>query len=304
MKVVSYLAGVPSPHKSPHKTEVLSRFIAGVKQNKKDIGIVHHGKDLVSCDVGVIQGWVHAGSPNSFHLNLRKQVAQNVRNNHTIIVDSNLFNYDVGKFHPAHYSRYSMDGVFPTTGKYFWDQVDPDRWKQISKDLNITLKDWRTNGDHILLACQRNGGWSMAGYNVVDWVERTVAEIRKYSDRPIIVRGHPGDKNANTYLTNNKSAWKISFNKKIKDDFKNAWAVITHNSSPGVAGAIEGIPVFVTDPNPRISQACEVANTDLSLIENPKIFERQQWVEKLSMCHWKFEELSNGSAWKHMRNYV
>lgn len=303
MKIVSYLSGVPSPQKTPHKIEVLKRFIDGVNKTG-DVGVAHSSKNLITCDVAVIQGWVHSNSPSTPHLNIRKQVSKNIHNKHTIIIDSNLFNYNVGKLHPAHYSRYSMDGVFPTTGNYFNESVDPKRWQQISKDLNISLKDWRTTGDHILLACQRNGGWSMGNYNVLDWVKNTVAEIRKYSDRPIIVRGHPGDKKANEYLSQPGADWTVSKNAKIVDDFKNAWATITYNSSPGVASAIEGIPVFVTDPNPQTSQAYDVANTKLSQIENPKLFERQSWLEKLSMCHWKFEELSNGSAWKHMRKYV
>jgi hypothetical protein len=303
MKVVSYLAGVPSPLKSPHKTEVLKRFVDGVTR-VGDVGIAHTGRDLLSCDVAAIQGWVHPGSPNTPHLNLRRQVSKNTQNRHTIIVDSNLFNYDVGKFHPAHYSRYSMDGVFPTTGNYFNDTVDPSRWKQISADLNLSLKDWRITGSHILLACQRDGGWSMDGFNVVDWIVTTVNELRKYTDRPIVVRGHPGDKNASRYLAQKGAKWTLSKNEKISQDFKDAWATITYNSSPGVASAIEGIPVFVTDPNPQVSQAHSVANIDLSQIENPKTFDRQQWVEKLCMSHWKFEELSNGSAWMHMRNYI
>jgi hypothetical protein len=143
----------------------------------------------------------------------------------------------------------------------------------------------------------------MNGYNVVDWIKNTVTEIRKYSDRPIIVRGHPGDKDAAKYLAQKNVDWSLSKREKIKQDFQNAWATITYNSSPGVASAIEGIPVFVTDPNPKISQACVVANTDLSQIENPKMFDRQQWLERLSMCHWKFEELSNGTAWAHMRQF-
>jgi hypothetical protein len=300
MKVVSYLAGVPSPLKSPHKTEVLRRFAEGV-QRTGDTGIAHSGNNLIQCDVGVIQGWVHAASPKSEHLMLRRNVSNNLQNRHTIIVDSNLFNYNVGKLHPAHYSRYSMDGVFPTTGNYFDDTVDSGRWQQICRDLNLSLKDWRTTGDYILLACQRDGGWSMAGYNVIDWVRSTIVEIRKYSDRPIVVRGHPGDRHAKTYLAQKNASWTISTNEKIVQDFKNAWATITYNSSPGVASAIEGIPVFVTDPTPTMSQAYSVANTDLSQIENPKIFERQQWIERLSMSHWKFDELSDGTAWTHMR---
>lgn len=303
LTVVSYLNGVPSPLKNPHKVEVLKKFTEGVKR-AGDNGISHLGNNLISCDVGVIQGWVHADSPNTPHLLLRKNVADNKKNRHTVIVDSNLFNYEVGKLYHHLYARFSLDGVFPTTGNYFSDIVDPNRWKKISKDLNLSLKDWRTNGNHILLACQRNGGWSMGGYDVVDWITSTVNEIRKYSDRPIVIRAHPGDKNAKRYLTKLKSNCIISTNEKIKQDFKNAWATITYNSSPGVASAIEGIPVFVTDPNPKVSQAAEVANIDISQIENPKYFERQNWIEKLSMCHWKYEEVGSGVAWDHMRKFL
>ena len=46
MKVVSYLGGVPSPHKSPHKTEVLRRFADGVNKHG-DTGIAHEGRELI-----------------------------------------------------------------------------------------------------------------------------------------------------------------------------------------------------------------------------------------------------------------
>lgn len=301
--VVGYLSGVPSPYKNPHKTEVIKRFVEGVNKTG-DRGIAHQGNNLIPADVGFIQGWVHSGSPHTSHLQLRRKVSSNNQNKHTIIVDSNLFNYNVGKLHPMHYSRYSMDGVFPTTGNYFWDNPDPDRWKQISRDLNLSLKDWKPDGEYILLCTQRNGGWSMKGLDVVTWITQTVAKIRQYTDRPIVVRGHPGDKKAKLYLNIKKARWKLSTNERIVQDFSKAKAVVTYNSSPGVAAAIEGVPVFVTDPNPKISQACDVANTDLSLIENPKTFDRQAWVERISMCHWKFEELSSGAAWSHIRSYV
>ena len=301
-KVVAYLAGVPSAHKSPHKIEVLQRFIAGVNA-AGDLGISHTGSNILPADVGVIQGWVHEGSPNSSHLLLRKNVAANKQNKHTIIVDSNLFNYK-DKNHPIHYSRYSMDGVFPTTGNYFWDNPDPRRWQQISRDLRIQLKDWRTNGNHILICTQRNGGWSMKGLNVTQWLEKTVDEIKKYSNRPIIVRGHPGDKTAATYLKSKPGRYTVSTNEHILQDFVNAWAVVTYNSTPGVAASIEGIPAFVTDSVPQTSQAYPVSNYTLSNIENPELKERKCWIEKLSMCHWKFEELSNGSAWEHIRKFL
>jgi len=302
-KVVAYLAGVPNPQKSPHKVEILKRFIDGVNAFG-DRGIAHTGRNIIDSDCAVIQGWVHAGSPPTPHLNVRKQAVEtNLRQGrHAIIADSNLFNYDVGKTHNMHYTRYSMDGVFPTTGNYFNDTVDPKRWTQIRKDLGIKVKDWRENGVHILICTQRNGGWSMDGLPVVDWLDKTIKELREYTDRPIVVRGHPGDKNAKKYLSQKK--YNVSFKPKLTQDFKNAWATITYNSSPGVASAIEGIPVFVTDPTPEISQAYPVANTDLSQIETPQTFERDEWLQKLAMSHWKKEELSSGEAWAHMRNYV
>jgi len=301
MKVVAYLSGVPSPKKNQNKVDVLRKFVNGVRMSG-DEGLLHTGFNNINADVGVIQGWVHAGSQQTPHLNLRKAVASNKFNKHTIIIDSNLFNFkpDIKNLH---YRRYSLNGVFPTTGYYFTNTVNPNRWKQISNDLNISLKDWRSKGDHILICCQRNGGWSMAGLDVVSWLRQIIIKLEKYTDRPIIVRGHPGDKNAIKYLQPNKY-YKISKHDLLTQDLNNAWATITYNSSPGVASAIEGIPLFVTDPTPKTSQAFEVANIDLSEIENPKIFDRQAWIEKLSMCHWKFDELDNGSAWKYMREHL
>ena len=76
------------------------------------------------------------------------------------------------------------------------------------------------------------------------------------------------------------------------------------NSSPAVASAIEGVPVFITDPIPERSQASLVANTDLSCIESPKTPERLGWVQQISMSHWNFEDLRNGVAWNYMRDYI
>lgn len=301
--VVGYASGIPNPHKNQHKVDILKRYIDGV-QKHGDKGILHYGNNIIDSDVNLIQGWVHAGSAASPHLVLRRRAHEiNInKGKHSFIADSNLFNYAVGKMHNMQYLRYSMDGVFPTTGNYFTNTVDPNRWNQIQKDLNISMKDWRPRGVHVLICTQRNGGWSMGGLSVVDWLTKTIKEVRKHTDRPIIVRGHPGDKHAPKYLKNKD--WQVSKAPSIIDDLRNAHCSITYNSSPSVASAIEGIPTFITDPTPQISQAYAVANTDLSNVENPLMFERTEWVQKLAMSHWNFNELSSGDAWAHMRDYV
>jgi len=251
--VASYLSVVPPSHKNTHKTEFLKRFALGVNR-VGDRGIVHIGTNIIDADVAIIQGWVHAGSPKTPHLMLRKNVFEHQKNRgkNSIIVDSNLFNYK-DKDHPIKYLRYGMNGVFPTTANYFSNNPDSRRWQQISNHLGITLKDWRKTGKHILICTQRNGGWSMKGLPVTDWLERTVDEIKKHTDRPIVVRGHPGDKDAANYLQTKPGRYRVSTNGSILEDFKDAWATITYNSSPGVASSIEGIPAFITDPTPEIS---------------------------------------------------
>ena len=303
MRAVCYIAGVPPSTKNSGKREILTRFADGVAL-LGDQAVKHTGFNIMPADVAVIQGWTHEQGKSAPHLTLRQQVidAQRSTGTRLLVIDSNLFNYKQ-KDHPANYLRYSFDGVFPTTGNYFDQIVDPARWQQISQDLDVPLQPWRTHGDHILICTQRQGGWSMKGLSVMSWLNQTVEQIRKYSNRPIRVRAHPGDKQAKTYLSQDPR-WTISTNPGLKDDLHNAWAVITYNSSPGVAGAIEGIPVFVTDPVPQNSQAHAVANTDLSQLETPKTFERQAWVERLAMSHWNFAELSNGRAWQHIRQFV
>lgn len=157
---------------------------------------------------------------------------------------------------------------------------------------------------------QRNGGWSMGGFDVQDWAVRTIEQIQKYTDRPIIVRAHPGDKDALNYLNPRLGRCKIkfgkrvtlSYNKDLVDDLQDCWAAVNYNSSPVVGSAIEGVPIFVTDPDR--SQCKEVANTNLSLIETPVMPDRQSWVERLAMFHWSFDELKSGECWTHMRKFI
>jgi len=304
LTAVAYYKGIPPNNKNIEKPAILDNFIAGVNA-VGDNGVKHNGMGAIPCDVALIQGFVHEHGKNAPHLALRRSAVemQKQNNKRSLIVDSNLFLYATPG-NPKHYLRYSFDGVFPTTGFYFDKNVDPTRWQQISQDLNIKLKPWRTEGNHILICLQRNGGWSMRGLDVMQWLNQTIATIRQFSGRPIVVRAHPGDKKAKAYLRISQPNVRISTKLNLLEDLRGAWATIVYNSSPAVASSIEGIPVFLTDPQPEHSQAYEVSNTDLSKIENPLLPERQGWIEKLSMCHWNFDELRSGKAWNFMRKYV
>lgn len=304
-----YHKSVPN-NKNQEKIDILRFFAQGARTiNDTVIDINNHVVE--DSDVAVIQGWVAPGQPPTPHGDLRSRVIkyQLKKSKHVIGVDSNLFLY-ANSANPHHYLRYSFDGIFPSTGNYCDSTVDPARWQSISHDLGITIKDYRTTGTHILLCVQRNRGWSMGTLDNQTWTLNTIKEIRKYSDRPIVVRLHPGDKETKRIIKAGGPLCQIKFdysvilsqNDNLADDLRNCWAVVNHNSSPVVGGAIEGYPIFVTDP--ANSQCREIANTDFSTMENPKLPDRQAWAERLSMFHWKFDELKSGQCWCHMRQFI
>lgn len=262
---------------------------------------------VIDSDVAVIQGWI-SDTVESSHLQLRQAVIQRQLGlgRSVITADSNVFLY-ANIENPLHYLRYSINGVFPNTGIYCNDQPDPGRWQQIQQDLAIGLQPYRSAGNHVLICLQRDGGWSMGSQSVVAWCETLIKTLRQYTNRPIVVRPHPGDRKAKQYLKPlisraNLLRFSVSTNDNLLDDLVDCWAVVGHNSSPAVAAAIQGYPVFVTDP--ERSQCRAVANHDLAAIENPLMPDRLSWVHRLAMSHWKFDELRSGAAWRHMRQYL
>ena len=310
MKVAVYLDCLPKKAQGDRKYEILTRFSRGVKAQGDEV-ISHLGSTLVPADVAMLVGYVHENSKNTAHLLLRKNVLdyQLKSKKRTLLADSNLFLY-ANTDNPHYYLRYSFDGVFPNTGIYFDDNPDSSRWLKISREMNIGLKDYRSTGNHILLCLQRNGGWSMGKFDVIDWTAQTIKELRKHTDRDIIIRPHPGDREAGRYLNPVNLIKKIGNLKNVRvsrepnflRDLKHCWAVVNYNSSPTVGAAIEGFPIFVTDSDR--SQCKDIAQTDLSKIENPLLPDRQAWVERLAMFHWSFAETESGEAWSHMRKYV
>jgi hypothetical protein len=301
---VAYYGGIPPNNNNPEKPLILDNFCQGVRAVGDSV-IQHRGMNPIPCDVALIQGFVHEHGKSAPHLQLRKNAIDLQKKNgkRSLIVDSNLFLYaDPGN--TKSYLRYSYDGVFPSTGFYFDKEIDHTRWEKLSTNLGISLKPYRTQGNHILICLQRNGGWSMRGLDVLAWLDITIRQIQSYSNRPIVVRAHPGDKKIRSILNIKYKNTLLSTEEKLVDDLQNAWATVVYNSSPSVASLIEGIPTFLTDPQPTYSQTFGVANINLNKIENPLMPDRQQWIERLAMCHWSFNELKSGEAWQFFRRYI
>ena len=301
MKVAVYLSAVPSRTKNEAKKDLLTRFAQGAMAAGDSVQIVNDVNTIVESDVAVIQGWI--GMKQAPHLEQRRRVIKNQRqgNGHVLVIDSNLFGFFDSNDRDR-YLRYSLNGIFPTTGYYFGKNVDPARWEEIKRSYRFAERDWRTQGQYILVCLQRDGGWSMDGMAPMDWLNHVIPQIRSSSSRPIVIRPHPGSLNTIPLVRKHFPNIEISTYDDIRKDFDRAWATVTYNSSPGVASVIWGVPAFITDPVPHRSQAFGYAATDLAQLENPWIMDRMSLYHNLAQCHFANASLVSGEAWKYMRS--
>ena len=307
--IKSYLSSLPIKINGQEKIDALTFFAEGAAKCG-DNATVTRSQTYEPCDVGAIIGNAFDANPSKTilpHYKVRKMVmeTQAQLGKYWLSIDSNVFIYK-NNLNPHKYLRYSFNGVFPATGIYCNDNPGDQNWNNIKRDYNMDLKPWRTQGNHILVTLQRPLGWSMRGVDLMKWLKRTLGEIRENSDRPILLRWHPGDWKAfpNYKPTLDKFGVVLSpQDRHITQDLVNCWAVVCHNSTPSAVAPIEGIPAFITD-DPTYSQGGDIANTDFTQLENPNLPDREQWIRKLAQCHWSFEDVKSGRCWAHMRNYV
>ena len=172
--------------------------------------------------------------------------------------------------------------------------------------LNLSLKPWRTSGEFILIAGQHDK--SLQWKNMVpmsSWVMDTIDAIRTHSERPILFRPHPRcplhsieHQFKNVYRQN-----PIQLPNSYDDfdlDFNRIYATVSWSSNPGIHSVIDGVPAFV-GPS---SLAYDVANTDLSQINNPLMPDRQQWLNDYAHTEWTVTEIADGLPLTQLENYL
>jgi hypothetical protein len=307
--IKSYLSSLPKHINGTEKINALTFFAEGAARCG-DTASVTSSQTYETCDVGAIIGNAFDANPSKVrlaHYQVRKMVmdTQKQRGRYWLSIDSNVFIYKDAA-NPHRYLRYSFNGVFPKTGIYCNETPGEENWNRMRQHYNMDLKPWRTAGNHILITLQRPLGWSMRGHDLMSWLTQTIGTIKQHTDRPIVMRWHPGDWKAYPRYADLLRNYNVTLSpqgRHITEDLINCWALVCHNSTPSAVAPIEGIPSFITD-DPLYSQAGDIANTDLSLIESPVMPDREQWIRKLAQCHWSFDDVRSGRCWAHMRQWI
>jgi len=154
--------------------------------------------------------------------------------------------------------------------------------------FKIKIKSSNKSGTHILI-CPSSAGIHMYLKHTT-WLNDTIKEIKKYTDRPIKIREKPRGRG-----TSGPSEAKVP----IEEDLKDAWACVTSCSISAIESMCNGVPVFCHEK----SFANPVASTDLSKIERPMYADSYQWLCSLAYQQFTPEEIANGTAVKIIKKY-
>lgn len=179
---------------------------------------------------------------------------------------------------------------------YYGDELIPGRAAQ----LRLETQPWSNAGYNIVIAAQRSDSEQWAGQPpTTAWLTETANTIKKYTDRPIVIRPHPRQRISNI------PGCVIEMPRPIQGTYDSfdydrclstAWAVVNHNSGPGSLAVLNGVPAFVH----ASSLAAPVGNTDLSAINNPSRPDRTAWLERLAHTEWYTEEIASGLPLKRL----
>lgn len=302
MKVGIFYNSISNPAKFSNKTMLMDNFKLGVESQGDQV--VEYRDNILpdqQLDAGFVLGY-------TLEDNFRKKIIDRLRSHKTpaVFVDSNILHYS-RKEHEWH--RYSVDGVYPGKGTYFFNPIDQHKWATYSQWHHVNLQPWRlgNNGQHILILCQRPKGWNMFGNDQDAWLDKMIDKIKKIDrKRAIVVRMHPGDggrfKQAEKLQKRYGNAIRLSSADSIREDLINCWCTVGYNSTPNVVARIEGVPGYLE--NPAHSWANGVSFTELDQILNPPLPERDEWIHQISNIHWSNQEVCSGQLWSAIKNYI
>lgn len=162
-----------------------------------------------------------------------------------------------------------------------------DRWETLCRlggSERLRIDPWQKNGRHIVITPPSE--FFSEFFALKHWLHNTVEEIKKHTDRPIVIRQKPEELRYQDYA-----------NRPLYEDLKDAWALVTWRSNTAVEAALLGIPVFCDAE----TAAAPIGLQDLSKVESPVYPDREPWCWSLAYGQYSRKELLTGE-WVEIAN--
>ncbi len=187
-----------------------------------------------------------------------------------------------------HWHRVVPNGMQHSKPRF---DLPSDRFDNCIDSQDIRFKGWKKDGGPILLVTPSDKPCLFYGIERESWIENTINEIKKHTDREVIVR--------NKGLRRDRVRDNSIYHQFEED---NIFAVVTYNSIAATEAIGFGIPCFTLAPN-AADFAC---GTDLSRIENPIYVEEEKvigWQNWLGYCQYNPQEMVAGTVLPMLREY-
>ena len=282
----------------PHYRMCLEQFALGLKKCGVDY-FTADSKTFSPCDVAIFYGaWKNRTTPR--HV-MRKYIYDSGMP--FIALETPLLGRILTD--RPRYLRAGVGHFVNTLGNFNNKNKTSDRWNKLTADLNIDVKPWRNYGQYILLALQQPDDGSLLGANISKWAYDTVLEIRRYSNRPIVIRAHPKPRQYDMDLI--RKACEVSDVTyaspnavTMKQHLQSAWATVTYTSGLAIDSVVSGVPAYGMSPGSFVYDL----EHDLSTIGNPKTYDRSQWLNDMAYTQWTPDEMAEGLPWLHLKDVL
>ena len=153
------------------------------------------------------------------------------------------------------------------------------------KNFTEFPKPWRNTGKTILIVEPGEFAASIMHVNVKSWTESVVAELKKYTDRPIEIRSKI-----------NKKTRTSLYKTLLQEDY---YCTVSINSNSAVESIWAGIPAITL--NKHVSNT--VTRNNLAQINDLYYGPLGDWLAWLSYCQFTYDELMDGTALEIVKEY-
>ena len=152
----------------------------------------------------------------------------------------------------------------------------------------ITLKDWKKDGQTIIIIPPSIHTATWYDIEVETWIENINTELKKHTDRPIQVR----------YKYVNRKHGKRN-STPLSVELRNCFAMVSWHSMAACEAVIAGVPSFTSEHSPanRVSYSLN----DLDKIEQPLYSDlREKWLWSLIGNQFLLSEITTDYAYKYI----
>jgi hypothetical protein len=209
---------------------------------------------------------------------------------------------DVGALYRGETWKVALNSVTANGFYGHQENLDWDRPRKLGISLALNL----SRNPRIVIAAQHARSLQTVGLaSMESWVVQQVEQLRKVTDRPIVVRPHPRsnlDWAGLVYLPGD-----VAIEQPVKvvntyDSYNLAFdchAIINHNSGPGIQAALAG-----TRPIVDSSSLAYPVSIALEDIERPYTVDRDQWLTEICHTEYTVSELEQGLWLKRLNLHL